>query len=380
MASQTADRSPDDPQLAIDLAIAHVHADRLDVAAAVLKSSLVRFPDSCNSWLLLGRVHAMLGDDSAALKARYQAVTRAQRAGRWKDESTTPPQLLDAVLEAIDCVRRGRVQLYEGSYDDLRRQYGAAALKRVDQALWGYLHKREWSPPDPRQRPKFLYFPGLPDAPYLDPYLQPWARRLQAAFPVIREEALRLLAEDAPLRDFINFKPGDPVENVLTSSGPRPPSWEAFFFYRHGARFDDNHARCPQTSALLESIELCRIADEAPEICFSVLRPGTKIMPHYGVTNTRVVMHLPLFVPPDCALNLIDADEHHWREGELVMFDDTFKHEAWNRSDATRIILLMDCWNPHLTEVEKLAVKQLIETISGLHLADRPHDERVAGP
>ncbi|HJW11214.1 MAG TPA: aspartyl/asparaginyl beta-hydroxylase domain-containing protein, partial [Albitalea sp.] len=273
-----------------------------------------------------------------------------------------------------------RQELYLGSYDDLRQQYGAAELKRVDQALWGYLHKREWAPPDPRQRPKFLYFPGLPDTPYLDPYLQPWASRLQAAFPVIRDEALRLLADEVPLRNFINFKEGDPVENVLTSSGPRPPSWEAFFFYRHGARFDDNHARCPQTSALLESIELCRIADEAPEICFSVLRPGTTIMPHYGVTNTRVVMHLPLIVPPDCALNLIDAGEHHWREGELVMFDDTFKHEAWNRSNATRIILLMDCWNPHLTEVEKLAVKQLIETISGLHLASQPRDERVAGP
>jgi aspartate beta-hydroxylase len=83
-------------------------------------------------------------------------------------------------------------------------------------------------------------------------------------------------------------------------------------------------------------------------------------------------MHLPLVVPPDCALNIVDVGEHHWEEGQLVMFDDTFAHEAWNRSDETRIVLLMDCWNPHLTQVEKSAVKQLIETISGLHLADKP--------
>jgi aspartate beta-hydroxylase len=82
-------------------------------------------------------------------------------------------------------------------------------------------------------------------------------------------------------------------------------------------------------------------------------------------------MHLPLIVPSNCALNLIDAGEHHWREGELVMFDDTFQHEAWNRSDRTRIILLMDCWNPHLSEVEKMAVKQIIETITGLEMANR---------
>ena len=80
-------------------------------------------------------------------------------------------------------------------------------------------------------------------------------------------------------------------------------------------------------------------------------------------------MHLPLFVPHSCALNLVGHGEHHWQEGRLVMFDDTYLHEAWNRSDETRIVLLMDCWNPHLTAPEKIAVKELIEMISGLHEA-----------
>jgi aspartate beta-hydroxylase len=61
------------------------------------------------------------------------------------------------------------------------------------------------------------------------------------------------------------------------------------------------------------------------------------------------------------------------------MFDDTFKHEAWNRSSSTRIVLLMDCWNPHLTTVEKIAVKQMIETISNLHLSEKPRSDRVGG-
>jgi aspartate beta-hydroxylase len=82
-------------------------------------------------------------------------------------------------------------------------------------------------------------------------------------------------------------------------------------------------------------------------------------------------MHLPLQVPSACALNVIGVGEHHWKEGELMMFDDTFQHEAWNRSNATRIILLMDCWNPHLTGAEQMAMKQLIETITGFQLADR---------
>ena len=67
-----------------------------------------------------------------------------------------------------------------------------------------------------------------------------------------------------------------------------------------------------------------------------------------------------------CALNLIDRGRHHWREGELVMFDDTFLHEAWNRSNSVRIILLMDCWNPYLTTVEREAVTRIAQTIGAL--------------
>ena len=60
---------------------------------------------------------------------------------------------------------------------------------------------------------------------------------------------------------------------------------------------------------------------------------------------------------------------HHWREGELVMFDDTFLHESWNRSGSVRIIVLMDCWNPDLTRVERDAVTQIAQAIGALDIA-----------
>ncbi len=91
----------------------------------------------------------------------------------------------------------------------------------------------------------------------------------------------------------------------------------------------------------------------------------------YRNHNGQQVLHLPLVVPRDCALNLVDRGEHRWEEGRLVMFDDTYLHEAWNRSDQTRIVLLMDCWNPYLSGVERQAVKRLVETISGINEADR---------
>jgi aspartate beta-hydroxylase len=355
---------PAHPQLSIDLAVALANADDLPAAISSLQASLARTPDNPPAWLLLGQLQDSAGDRLDALKAWYQAITRAQRAGSWKDQETTPLHLLDAVVDAIAAVRQGRRELFFAVLDSARRQFGAEALTRVERALTGYLREWDSTPADPRQRPKFFFFPGLPNSPYHDPALQPWASQLIEAFPRIRADALRVLDEDRRLPNFI---PADArVEDYVSGAGAAP-SWEAFFFYRRGTRFAANHERCPATSAVLESIELCRIADQAPEILFSILKPGSHINPHHGVSNVRLVMHLPLSVPHSCALNLVDHGEHHWQEGRLVMFDDTYLHEAWNRSEETRIVLLMDCWNPHLTEAEKIAVKELIETISGLH-------------
>lgn len=357
--------------LAMDFAVASLASGEPQRAADALEAALERSPSVAPAWLLLGRVRESRGDAAGALKAWYQAVSRAQRAGEWVDEASTPPALLPAVMNAIDALRRGQRELFFGAFEDLKRKYGADALRRVDRALAGHLGDWHAAPSHPRQRPKFFHFPDLPDTPYLDPRLQPWAGQLEAAFVPIRDEALRTLDEDQRFAHFVEPPDGASMQDYVAGEGA-DAAWEAFFFYRHGERFDANHRRCPRTSEVLESVELCRIADQAPEICYSVLKPGTHIKPHHGVSNIRVVMHLPLVVPPDCALNLLDVGEHRWQEGRLMMFDDTFEHEAWNRSKATRIVLLMDCWNPHLTDVEKLALKALVETITGLQQSRRP--------
>lgn len=337
-------------------------------AIAILESTLATHPDHPALWLDLGDLLERQGDRLRALQAWFEAVTRAQSKGQWIDQGTTPTDLLDSVVRAIEQIRVRRRELYFGSYEDLRRRHGAETLARVDRALSAHLRETDARPADPRQKPKFFYFPDLPSQPYLNPADQEWAPILQRAFPEIREEAIELLHQDHFFEDFVRIHKGDRIENYL---GGARAKWEAFFFYRHGVRHDTNHLRCPVTSGVIEAIELCRIGGHAPEICFSVLTPSTHILPHHGVTNVRSVMHLPLVVPKDCALNLVDRGEHSWREGELVMFDDTFLHEAWNRSGEIRVILLMDCWNPLLEPVERQAMACLIETIGRLHRAAR---------
>jgi len=60
---------------------------------------------------------------------------------------------------------------------------------------------------------------------------------------------------------------------------------------------------------------------------------------------------------------------HEWREGRAVIFDDTYEHEAWNRSEQTRVVLIFDLWNPHLTEVERAAVAQLVPAMGDFRKA-----------
>jgi aspartate beta-hydroxylase len=106
-------------------------------------------------------------------------------------------------------------------------------------------------------------------------------------------------------------------------------------------------------------LPLSRIREHGPEVLFSVFTAGTHLLPHRGVTNARLVAHLPLIVPRDCALR-VAGEDHVWREGEVVVFDDTYEHEAWNRSDAIRVVLIFDIWNPLLTDVERAALTELI--------------------
>ncbi len=352
--------------LAVEYAVSLASVGGLAAALEVLERQVGQEPESPMAWLCLGEMLDDAGRAGESLAARFEALIRAQRRGAWLEPQTTPPHLVDAVARAVGCVRRNRREVFRHALASVRQEHGDAALARVEYALAGYLGEHEVTPSDPMQRPRFFYFPDLPATPFLDPMLPPWAGALKAAFPAIREEALSVLQEDAGLEDFVEVKPGDRIQNYL---GGRAPSWEAFFFYRHGQRLEQNHRRCPRTSAVLESIDLCRIPGQTPEICFSVLAAGTHILPHFGVTNTRTVMHLPLVVPPDCALRLVERGEHRWHEGELVLFDDTYLHEAWNRSASARVILLMDCWNPHLTPAERAAVSCIAQTIGALDVS-----------
>jgi len=363
---QACHAEPDNPQLLKCLAVAAEAAGFPGEARQALEYAVALAPSLYVAHLQLARLLEQAGDRHGATRAYFRALTRAQFDGQWLDPDSTPPRLLAQVAHAAEFVRDGRAEVLASLMEPLHARFGREAMQRVERCLHAYLGMVAAAPPDGRQRPKFLYFPGLPSAPYFAPEDFEWIQRLENAADAILEEARAMLAEPEALVPFLGGDDDTDLGAYLHATAGHAatskPRWDAVFFYRHGQVHVDNQRRCAATASVLESLPLLRIAGHAPEVCFSVLAPGTHILPHHGVSNVRAVVHLPLLVPDDCALQ-VGGQMHTWREGQCVAFDDTYLHEAWNRSDHTRVILLMDAWNPHLSEPEREAVAAVIEGI-----------------
>ena len=138
--------------------------------------------------------------------------------------------------------------------------------------------------------------------------------------------------------------------------------WGACFLWEYGVRNDAVCAACPETAAALAAVPQTNIPGKAPSAFFSLLKPRAHIPTHTGVTNTRTIIHLPLVVPDGCRFR-VGGETRAWREGEAFGFDDTIEHEAWNDSDALRIVLIFDVWNPYLSTDEQNYLRTFFDVV-----------------
>jgi aspartyl/asparaginyl beta-hydroxylase (cupin superfamily) len=210
------------------------------------------------------------------------------------------------------------------------------------------------------QQPVYFHFPELPEIQFYDRERFPWVPALEAAAPQIRTELEAVVASGEGIEPYMQREARRPTfdSNSLLDD----LSWSALHFFRHGELVPAAAARCPATMAALSQVPLCAIKGRTPTALFSILRPGAHIPPHNGYINTRLICHLPLVLPPDCALR-VGNETRPWREGELMIFDDTIEHEAWNRSSQVRAVLLFDIWRPELTAAERALVAEMLESI-----------------
>jgi aspartate beta-hydroxylase len=333
-----------------------------DAAVAADETAVRLDPEDARARLYFALGLERRGEGERALLQFTRALHDAQANGDWVDAASTPAAVRPQVEHAARVVREGRRALLQRLLVPLTQRYGQAPLERISGAIRIYVGAQQAHYPDRRQRPTFFYIPGLPPCAYFDRRMFPWLAAYEAQFEPIKTE-LEALLPAARGRERVFGSDALEEENLRGTDGA--PSWNGYYFYRHGERREDNCGACPRTAAALDAMPLIRIREHGPEVLYSVFTRGTHLLPHRGVTNARAVSHLPLIVPEDCALK-VGGEEHVWRENQVVVFDDTYEHEAWNRSSRVRVVLIADLWNPYLTEVEREAVDCVISTIGDL--------------
>jgi|GEM_PF-221149 len=174
----------------------------------------------------------------------------------------------------------------------------------------------------------------VPNDPVLDVRDFAWTQMLRANWQAIRDEAIAVALH------------GDAAPSLATISPDHRAiaavdQWRSFFLWGYGYAIEDNLARCPATRRVVESIPGLNSA------FFSILAPGTHIPDHRGVTKGLITCHLGLIVPRDGDVRMRVHDRIvRWAEGETLVFDDTYRHEVWNDTAGTRVVLLIQFERP----------------------------------
>jgi beta-hydroxylase len=172
----------------------------------------------------------------------------------------------------------------------------------------------------------------IPDSAIEDKSAFDWIPKLEARWEDIRDEAVRIRAEEIPSLGEISFDHGRIAADRR---------WRAFFYKGYGYRMESNARRAPITAEMLEQVPGLVTAN------FSVLEAGGHIPRHWGMTKGMLTYHLAQNSPADrakCRMTLEEGEATHvlhWDEGHSFVFDDMFNHEVWNETDEDRFILLI---------------------------------------
>lgn len=210
------------------------------------------------------------------------------------------------------------------------------------------------------QEPSDFHYPGLPEVEFHDREQFAELDAIEHETDAIKAEFEALVAaEAAEMVPYVQYPDRIPLRQWKELNNN--PQWTAIHLLQRGKRVDTNARHCPRTMEALAKLSQPVVVGASPNAMFSLLAPQTRIPPHTGVANTRLVCHLPLVVPPKCGFR-VGETVREWKVGEAFVFDDTIEHEAWNDSDELRVVLIFDLWPPALSAAERTAVAAVIRS------------------
>lgn len=211
------------------------------------------------------------------------------------------------------------------------------------------------------QKPRRYYYPGLPQIQFYERDQFEWVGELERRTQEIQAEVAAVMEETSRFSPYV--KTGDEHLGRDNQGLAGNEDWSALFVWDYGHLVKEIADLFPNTVEALESVPLPNITDQSPMALFSKLSADTHIPPHNGLLNTRLICHLPLIVPENCGALRVGNEKREWVEGELLIFDDSIEHEAWNRSQEERVILLFEIWRPELSEEERQLVTTTLQAV-----------------
>jgi hypothetical protein len=346
------------PQAWLFLAQACEGLDDRDTAVTALDEVLAGDAGNPFALLMKGDFLARSGDDRASVSFYRMGLRRAAELQQ------LPGDLPERVRRAEAAVAAAEAK-FESQLDRVLSDRG---IKTVPPRFAEALAIASGKQPVYLQQPTSFYFPGLPQTPWYPRDMFPWVAEIERAVPEMRSEIERVLADEQGVEPYVQeeAKRASRGHSLLNDA-----SWSAFHLFKNGERVEENAARCPLIMRLLELLPIPHIERRSPMALISILKPGTHIPPHHGMINTRLICHIPLVVPSGCRLR-VGPETRDVVEGQAMIFDDSFEHEAWNDGDAVRAVLLFEIWRPEISEDEKIALIAMFEAVTGY---DAPSDD-----
>ena len=184
-------------------------------------------------------------------------------------------------------------------------------------------------------------YPG--NEPWLyNPAEYAWAKIIEEHWTEVKDEVSNLIKEEDD-----KFIAGSKLyENIDTKQG-----WSAILFLFWGTKVSGQlYKKCPKLARYVNNIP------GVVSLSISRLAPNATLAEHSGDTNAIIRCHLGVEIPaslPACGFK-VNGEEVSWSEGKFMMFNDAYRHSAWNNTDKRRIILIMDVVRPEFMKSKNL--------------------------
>lgn len=174
-------------------------------------------------------------------------------------------------------------------------------------------------------------FSRVPNEPFINRKEFPELQVLRDNWETIRDEVVALNEQG-------HVKSG---AGVAFRSFYNDDRWRRFYLTWYGKEYQEAKRYMPKTLAMINNIPSINSA------LIARLNPGKTLKPHRDPFSVSLRYHLGLVTPNSAACRIIvDGETYFWKDGEDVIFDETFIHEATNGTNEERLILFCDLQRP----------------------------------